>query len=54
MHCCLSEPDYLAGIMLLFQRDRGTQHADMAMVSVSVKDLKVMRDSFIIHKLEYY
>ena len=40
MHCCLGEPDCLVGIMLLFQRDWGTQHAGMAVVSVSVRDLK--------------
>ena len=36
MHCCLGEPDCLAGIMLLFQTDWGTQHAGTAVVSVSI------------------
>ena len=36
MHCCLGEPDCLAGIMFLFQTDWGTQHAGTAVVSVSI------------------
>ena len=36
MHCCHGEPDCLAGNMFLFQTDLGTQHAEMAVVSVSI------------------
>ena len=36
MHCCRGEPGCLAGIMLLFQTDWGTQHAGVAVVSVTI------------------
>ena len=43
MHCCRGEPGCLAGIMLLFQTDWGTQHAGMAVVSVTILALSPSR-----------